>query len=299
VLDNTSLFCNVDDFCQSFESEWKKQLLPSDEKTRNRTTRLSLAEIMTIIVSFHGSGFRHFKAFYDFLLRFKRDEFPGLVSYNRFVQLMPRSLVPLCLYLNTRRGTVTGVQFIDSTAIAVCKTKRISRNKVFAEVGKIGKSSMGWFFGFKLHIIVNEVGELLAFKVTAGNVDDRAPVMDLTEHITGKLFGDKGYISQNLFEKLLKKGLQLITHLRKKMKNKLMPLIDKLLLRKRSLIETINDQLKNISQIEHSRHRSIFNFMVNMLAGLIAYTHMEKKPKLNFDLGPLPSEFKALQVVIV
>jgi hypothetical protein len=212
---------------------------------------------------------------------------------------MPRSLVPLCIYLNTRRGRVTGFQFIDSTAIAVCKAKRISRNKVFANVGKIGKSSMGWFFGFKLHIIVNEVGELLAFKITAGNVDDRAPVLDLTEHITGKLFGDKGYISQNLFEKLLKNDLQLITHLRKKMKNKLMPIIDKLLLRKRSLIETINDQLKNICQIEHSRHRSIFNFMVNMLAGLIAYTHMEKKPRLNFDLTPLRDEFKSLPAVIV
>ena len=121
--------------------------------------------------------------------------------------------------------------------------------------------------------------------------------MDLTSHVTGKLFGDKGYISQDLFERLLKEGLQLITHLRKKMKNKLMPLIDKLLLRKRSLIETINDQLKNICQIEHSRHRSVFNFMVNLFAGLVAYTHMEKKPRLNLDLDPLRDEFKALSPV--
>ena len=297
MFEVTSLFCSVDDFCQSFESQWAKQQVPSGENTRNRATSLSLAEIITIVVGFHGSGFRHFKAYYQFLLRYKRWDFPGLVSYGRFVELMPRSLVPLCIYLNTRRGKVTGFQFIDSTAIAVCKAKRISRNKVFSAVAEIGKSSMGWFFGFKLHIIVNEIGELLAFKVTAGNVDDRTPVMDLTSHVTGKLFGDKGYISQDLFERLLKEGLQLITHLRKKMKNKLMPLIDKLLLRKRSLIETINDQLKNICQIEHSRHRSVFNFMVNLFAGLVAYTHMEKKPRLNLDLDPLRDEFKALSPV--
>jgi hypothetical protein len=297
VLEVTSLFCSVDDFCQSFELEWMKQHLPSGENTRNRATRLSLAEIITIVVSFHGSGFRHFKAYYDFLLRYRRCDYPTMVGYHRFVELMPRCLIPLCVYLNTRRGQSTGFQFIDSTTIAVCKTKRISRNKVFAEVAKIGKSSMGWFFGFKLHIIVNEIGELLAFKVTTGNIDDRIPVVDLTEHITGKLFGDKGYISQDLFERLLKEGVQLITHLKKKMKNKLMPLIDKLLLRKRSLIETINDQLKNICQIEHSRHRSIFNFMVNLVAGLIAYTHMEKKPRINFDLEPLCDEFKLLPAV--
>ena len=140
---------------------------------------------------------------------------------------------------------------------------------------------MGWFFGFKLHLIINERGELLSFQVTPGNTDDRVPVPDLVKDIVGKIFGDKGYISTELFQQLFEQGIQLITPFKKNMKNRLMPLFDKILLRKRSLIETVNDQLKNISQIVHSRHRSIKNFMVNIIAGLVAYTYQEKKPSLN------------------
>ena len=140
---------------------------------------------------------------------------------------------------------------------------------------------MGWFFGFKLHLIVNEVGEILSFQITQGNVSDINPVKTLTKGLWGKLFGDRGYISSSLFEELLAKNLQLITRLRNNMKNKLMDIKDKILLRKRALIETINDQLKNISQIEHSRHRSPSNFLINLLSGLIAYCHQKKKPSLN------------------
>jgi hypothetical protein len=131
------------------------------------------------------------------------------------------------------------------------------------------------------YLVVNECGELLAFYVTPGNVDDRKPVPKLARRLFGKLFGDKGYISQRLANQLLEQDVQLITGLRKNMKNRLLPLMDKLLLRKRSLIETINDQLKNISQIVHTRHRSVDNFLVNLIAGLIAYTHQPKKPSLN------------------
>jgi hypothetical protein len=143
-------------------------------------------------------------------------------------------------------------------------------------LANLGKSSLGWYFGFKLHLIINEFGEILSFIITPGNVDDRKPVPEMTKKLFGKLFGDRGYISQELFELLLKKNLQLITTIKKNMKNRLMPLIDKILLRKRSLIETVNDQLKNISQIQHTRHRSVGNFMVNVIAGLIAYTYQEK-----------------------
>ena len=143
---------------------------------------------------------------------------------------------------------------------------------------------MGWFFGFKLHIVINEVGELLAFKVTSGNTDDRTPVKDLTKDIIGKCFGDKGYISKKLFESLFENGLQLITSVKSNMKNKLMPMMDKFLLRKRSLIGTVNDQLKNICQVEHTRHRSLLNFMVNMVAALIAYARQERKPCINFSI---------------
>jgi hypothetical protein len=140
---------------------------------------------------------------------------------------------------------------------------------------------MGWFYGFKLHLVVNDRGELLAFQLTPGNVDDRRPVPQLAKALCGKLFGDKGYISKRLFQTLFEEGLQLITPIRKNMGNRLLPLFDKLLLRKRALIETVNDQLKNISQIEHTRHRSVANFMVNWVSGLIAYTHQPLKPSLN------------------
>jgi hypothetical protein len=209
-----------------------------------------------------------------------RAEFPDLVSYQRFVELMPSVLALLCAYLQSRFGSCTGIGFIDSTALAVCGNKRIRRNRVFRGVAKMGKTTMGWFFGFKLHLAINECGELLAVQLTPGNIDDRQPVPHLTQRLFGKLFGDKGYISAELFAELWDRGLQLITHIRHNMTNRLMPLVDKILLRKRSLIETVNDQLKNISQIEHTRHRSPTNFLVNLVAGLIQYTHQPKKPSL-------------------
>ena len=143
---------------------------------------------------------------------------------------------------------------------------------------------MGWFYGFKLHLIVNEKGELLSTTLTTGNVDDRnrSLMQTLTKNIIGKLFGDKGYLSNPLFKFLFKRGVQLITKLKKNMANQLMPLMDKLLLRKRALIESINDELKNMCQVEHSRHRSPTNFLVNLFSGLIAYTFFTKKPSIRY-----------------
>ena len=226
--------------------------------------------------------YRTFKHYYkEYVMKNLSWAFPNLVSYNRFVELMRSTVFPLCCYLETCKGRITGISFIDSTPIIVCHNRRIKSHKVFEDLAERGKNSVGWFYGFKLHLIINECGELLAFKLTRGNVDDREPVIDMTKNLFGKLFGDKGYICQKLFEKLFKNNIQLITKIKKNMKNKLMLLEDKILLRKRSLIETVNDQLKNISQIEHTRHRSVFNFMVNVIAGLIAYTKQPKKPSLN------------------
>ena len=257
------------------------ELSEQGKQRRNRQKSLSPSEIMTIVIYFHASGYRNFKAFYlNQVCPHLHPFFPKLLSYNRFVEIIPTVLLPLCSYLTSRLDEPTGISYIDSTKIAVCGNKRISRNKVFYNLGKIGKTTMGWFFGFKLHLITNENGGLIAVKITTGNVDDRAPVLKMADKIKGKLFGDKGYISKKLFEKLFSKGLQLITTVKKNMKNKLLPFVDKLLLRKRSIIETINDQLKNISQIEHTRHRSVSNFMVNLLCGLISYTFQEKKPTI-------------------
>lgn len=282
------LFCEVDDFCEQFLPDWQRRQLGGGERKRLRSGRLTVSEIMTIIIHFHQAQYRHFKAYYLFHVRpHLREAFPEVVSYSRFVALMPSVLVPLCVYLNTRKGQTKGIAFIDATSVVVCHNRRIYSHKVFQKLARRGKTSMGWFYGFKLHVIVNDQGELLAFRLTPGNVDDRTPVPEMTRGLIGKLFGDRGYISQKLFQALLEENLQLITTLRKNMKNKLLPLFDKLLLRKRSIIETVNDQLKNISQIEHSRHRSVSNFMVNVVAGLIAYTHQPTKPSLNLQLNQL------------
>jgi hypothetical protein len=197
------------------------------------------------------------------------------------VELIPLTLLPLCADLQTRKGQPTGLQFIDSLPVRVCHSRRISSHKVFAGLAQRGKSSMGWFYGFKLHLVINDQGELLAFCLTPGNVDDRRPVKKLVRRLWGKLFGDRGYISQELFEQLWAEGLQLVTKIRRNMKNKLMPLFDKVLLRQRALIECVNDQLKNISQIEHTRHRSPINGIVNMIAAVVAYTFQPKKPALD------------------
>lgn len=282
------LFCHVDDFCQEFAGEWERVQLDSGAKRRRRAGQLWLSEIMTIIIYFHQMRYRDFKTYYTrFVQVYLRAEFPRLVSYNRFVELMPSVLVPLCVYLQSCYGDCTGISFIDSTPIGVCHNRRIRRHRVFAGIAQRGKNSVDWFFGFKLHLVVNDRGELLACRLTAGNVDDRVPVPQLVQRLWGKLFGDKGYLSQSLTRQLRQRDLTLITKLKSNMKNRLIPLLDKLLLRKRSILETITDQLKNISQIEHSRHRSLANFMVNLVAGLIAYCHRPKKPSLALDLSQL------------
>lgn len=282
------LFCHVDDFCQSFLPDWEQELLHSGQKQRRRASQLYPSEIMTILIFFHQMRQRDFKTYYiQFVQVYLRDEFPNLVSYSRFVEWMPSVLVPLCAYLQSCYGTCSGVSFVDSTPLAVCHNRRIQRHRVFNGVAQRGKNSVGWFFGFKLHVVVSDRGDLLACRLTAGNVDDRTPVPHLTRWLWGKLFGDKGYLSQPLTEQLRQRGLHLITRLKSNMKNRLILLSDKLLLRKRSIVETITDQLKNISQIEHSRHRSLTNFMVNLVCGLIAYCHQPKKPSLALDLPQL------------
>lgn len=299
--DVIKLFCAVDDFCNELQEKIVSKTIENqeDKKQRYRIPQLCESEIMTIVISFQTSGFRTFKQFYLAIQIIWKKFFPKMPSYNRFVELMPRVLVQLTLFLFANKGRVTGISFIDSTVIKVCNVKRAKRNKVFSDLAAHGKSTMGWYFGFKLHIVINEFGELLAFKVTSGNTDDRAPVKDLTKDIIGKCFGDKGYISKKLFKSLFESGLQLITSVKSNMKNKLMPMIDKILLRKRALIETVNDQLKNVCQVEHTRHRSVLNFMVNMLAALVAYARQERKPCLNFSVFDQTKGSKELPTFIV
>ena len=288
------LFCDVDDFCQWFQAQ-SKAALPAHSGQRRREPGLCESEIMTIIIHFHQWGYRTFKSYYQqHVQAHLQREFPQLVSYSRFVSLMPRVLLMLWAYAMSRCGHCTGISFIDSTPLSVCHNRRIPRHKVFRGIAARGKGSMGWFYGFKLHLVVNQYGQVLAFWLTPGNVDDRQPVPQLAQKLFGKLFGDRGYLSHPLFEQLWQQGVQLITSLKANMKNRLIPLIDKLLLRKRYIIETIHDQLKNQSQIEHSRHRSPLNFVINVLAGLIAYMWQPAKPAINWS----PSEQKALALLV-
>ena len=208
-------------------------------------------------------------------------EFPQAVSYQRFVELMPTTVGPLCAYLQTCLGDCSGLSFVDSTALAVCHNRRIRQHRVFRDVAQRGKTSMGWFYGFKLHIVINHHGELLACQLTPGNVDDRRPVPKLAERLWGRLFGDKGYLSQPLTRELLHtRQLRLVTHLKRNMPNRLLLLHEKVILRRRALVETVFDQLKHLMQIEHTRHRSPTNFAVNLVAGLIAYCHQPNKPSI-------------------
>lgn len=276
------LFCSVDDFCQTFEPQWERQLLGNGLQKRKRDRSLCLSEIMTILIGFHQSCYRNFKAYYQDKVQVQwQAYFPGLVSYHRFVEWMPSTLLPLCANLGSCFGSCTGISFLDSTSLKVCHNRRINQHRVFQNLAARGKTSVDWFFGFKLHVVVNDRGELLNVVMTPGNTDDRIPVPKLLQMLFGKVFADKGYVSQKLAKQLLETvGIQLITKLKRNMKNRFMSLSDRLLLRKRSIIETIIDQFKNISQIEHSRHRSPVNCLVNIVCGLIAYCHQPKKPAI-------------------
>lgn len=283
------LYCLVDDFCKLFIPEWEKTLATTGVCRRKRPGQLSDSEFMTIYLCFQSSGYRDFKHFYlGCVLRGDlRKAFPQAISYTRFVARIPRLFVPLVAFLNSIKADFDGIGFMDSTSITVCHNKRTSSHKVFRDYAALGKTTKGWFYGFKLHLICNSRGELCACRITPGNCDDRKPVPRMTARMRGKLFADKGYIDQKLNETLLQRGLQLVTGIRKNMKNKLMPLIDKILLRKRSLIESANNQLKFVFHLEHHRHRSPINGFANMVAACIAYALHPNKPSLKFNKNDL------------
>lgn len=288
MLDLVELFCRIDDFYKKFEDLWKVHLLSNGKALPKRTSALSMSEVMIIVILFHLVRYRDFKTFYqNHLSIFFKKEFPCLVSYTQFIELKKRALFPLYCFLFTLYGKCSGISFVDSTSLAVCHQKRIHSHKVFRKLAKRRKTTKGWFYGFKLHIVVNDQGELLGLQLTAGNVSDITAMSSLTEKLFGKLFGDKGYISKELFENLYAQGIQLITKLRAKMKNKLMNVIDKILLRKRGMIDSIIGKLKTVFQIEHTRHRNPCNFVVNLLGGLVSYCLSPDKPSVSIEKSAL------------
>ena len=278
------LFCRVDDFAKRFNQmcadkaiEYKKK------KIRNRESRISLAEVMTILLLFHRSNYRTFKHFYLYHVKTNLNLLFNLVGYSRFVQMTSEVFFPMFCFVKEHQGNAEGIYFVDSTVLTSCHLRRASSHKTFKQKAKWVKTSTGWFFGFKLHLVINHHAEIVAFRLTSGNVDDRIPVPGLFKGIQGKGFGDRGYISQKLFEVLFKQGILLFTKLKRNMKNTFMSLWDKILLRKRALIESVNNLLKNSCQIEHHQHRSRWNFLSNLLSGLAAYCLRPNKPRLFFS----------------
>ncbi len=276
-----ALFCCLDDFCRIY-AEWEHHHLIPQTGQRKRAGKLSLSEMLFIMVLFHVSGYKCFKLFYLYgICQQYRYLFGDLPSYGRFVSLQPRLFMPLCMLLHHLGGEETGIYVADSTCLPVCHNRRISRNKVFEGLAARGRSTMGWFFGFKLHVVINAKGEIMAVKITPGNTDDRAVLDAMTGGLKGKLFADKGYISKKLFEALWQRGLHLITGIRRNMKNYLMPMLDKLMLRRRFIVETVFDTLKSQMGLVHTRHRSPTNAMVHILSCLAAYQLRTNKPKMS------------------
>ena len=279
------IFCKIDDFYLQFDQWLSKEtsLRLGTSPKAVRQPSLCPSEIMTILVFYHLSGFKCFKYYYKkFIKGFADDYFPQAPSYNRFIELIPRACWPLLAFLKTCcLGKETGIYYIDATKLAVCRNQRIKDHRVFGDIARRGKSSMGWFLGLKLHIVINDLGELIALKITTGNVADNnhQVLRELLGGLKGKCFGDRGYLS-TLFEEFFEKGLRIITKTKRKMKPQILEKKDRYLLNQRTVIESVFDICKHIGDIEHSRHRSPDNALTHLLAGVVAYTFLDDKPSI-------------------
>lgn len=272
------IFCDLDDFYKQEFKNINAYLLPNPHRQRQRPCRLSSSEIMTIMVLFHLSHYRTFKDYYHACVLIDlRAYFPQVVSYNRFVELMPHVLLPLLAYLLARKGQITGQYYVDSTDLPVCHNRRIYHHATFRGIAQRGKTSVDWFYGLKLHLVINQLGELMSFSLTQGNVDDRTPLLTLFKELKGLAAGDRGYISQKKTNLLAQQGLTFLTRVRRNMKATTLTAVEKFFLSKRCLVELVIAQLKSLCQIDHTRHRSPINFLVNLFSGLAAYIVRPRK----------------------
>lgn len=290
-MDIVELYVIIDDFCKKFTPKYVRLLKNKRLISRNREGILSISEIVLILILFPNSEYKCFKWFYTYSIMYGkyRDYFKKVPSYNRFVEQMSTGLLVLSRLLGYLmyyyRKQNAGINYIDSTRIPVCNNKRTNSHKVFESIAEIGKSTMGWFLGFKLHMIIDTHGNILTVNLTKGNVDDRVPVMKLIHGLAGKLFGDKGYIKKELAQELHDLGITLITPLKKNMKDRLLPIniFDIIMSKKRVLIESVFNILKNKLQLCHTRHRSVKNFCVHILSVLVGYQLSPNKPSINLQ----------------
>ena len=284
-IDYDELFCYIDDFCKGFEPWYEKQLLSDGKRKRRRGRKMSLSEMVTIMIGFHRSGMSCFKYYYDAVLRDHREEFPVMVHYARFVKLIKQMTVVLMSLLKGLLGEQTEYMFVDGTPISVCHVNRRNRNKVFKGIAKLSKTSIGWFFGLKLHTVLNTKGDIVRIILTPGNTCERKALLKMATGLSGKLFGDKGYVSKDLFESLFQQNLTLYTKLKRGMKQMLIGLQEKIMLLKRGFIETVFSSIKGLNIFEHHRHRSFQNAFCHWFSALISYQLRDDKPSLEKALA--------------
>lgn len=276
--DFTAIFCFVDDFIQNYDQD--SVAINSRKKKTGPKNSLNLSEVVTILIGFHQSSFDCFKHYYqEIILQHHFDDF-RLVSYEHFTRLIGFALPFLTLLLDSLFEKCDGISFVDSTSIAVCENYRIYSHKVFQGFATRSKTTKGWFYGLKLHLIINLEGSIVKASFSSGNKDDRKHFCSMTEGVFGKVFGDKGYLSRQIFSDLWDENIQLITGIKRGMKNILMSITDKLLLLKRVLIETVIGRIKLLDKFEHTRHRSPINALSHMVSSLINYQLLTDKPSI-------------------
>ena len=267
-----STFCRIDDFCIIYHKELQSKSIDYKKKKVGVKPRLSLSEIMTILIMYQAVRYKDFKTYYvEFIKIYWKHYFPTAPSYNRFVELIDIAMSPLIAFISSNHGKHTDLYFIDATKLPVCHNLRESRHKVFKGLAAKGKTSTGWFFGFKLHLLTNHIGEIVSINISPGNKDDRSFLTKLCKGLKGLVFGDRGYISKDKARLLEQQGLKLITTLKKNMKKVPRTRFEKAMLAKRSIIETIFDYLKNNLTLWHSRHRSINNAFTHLMAALAQF----------------------------
>jgi len=280
----TTIFYYTDEFCKQFEKEFNVRILSDGNDKRERKQSLTLSEVMTIAIYYHCSGYKTFKDYYTKSVELK-SAFPTMPSYNRFIELQQKAAMPLSIFARLQsRGECNGFSFIDSFPLRVSHEKRTYSHKTFRGLAAKGKTSTGWFYGFKLHVVINTKGQIIDFQITPGNIaDNNACIIEkLMQKVRGKVYGDKGYLlNPNLFQKLYSGGVHVVTKIKKNMKNKLMNLSDKILLKKRGIIESVGAVFKEDLNIEHSRYRAPITLFINVFTALIAYSFREKKPTIH------------------
>lgn len=290
-MDLTTIFYHTDEFCKQFESQYPQRILTAGRNVRKRQTRLILSEVMSIMLYFPYSGYKTFKDYYTKHERFLRAAFPGLVSYSRFVELQQKAAIPMALFARCAGlASCSGLSFIDSSSLKASHVRRQSSHKVFKGLAGKGTTSTGWFYGFKIHFVTTPSGDIIDFYLTSGNVADtnHTVIKRLSQRLTGKVFGDKGYLlSPDIREYLLSRGIQFITKIRSSMKGQTMLLTDRLMLAKRGVIESVIAVLKEDFLLEHTRHRNPLNFFAHICSCIMAYAFKPSKPSIREEFALL------------